>query len=63
MMKESTKQLVDYLGNLSELGFTGTITVRLSQGGVQNVSVSQEMQPRELPYDLSRRLTERMVTK
>ena len=35
------------LRNLSEQNFTGTVTIRLSQGGVQGITVNQELNPRQ----------------
>lgn len=35
------------LRSLSEQGYTGTVTVRFAQGGVQSMSVNQELQPRQ----------------
>lgn len=32
---------------LSEQGYTGTVIIRFSQGGVQGISVNQELQPRQ----------------
>ena len=32
---------------LSEQGYTGTVTVRFAQGGVQSMAVSQELHPRQ----------------
>lgn len=34
------------LRNLSEQGYTGTVTIRFAQGGVQSMTVNQELQPR-----------------
>ncbi len=35
------------LRNLSEQGYTGTVTIRFAQGGVQSMTVNQELQPRQ----------------
>ncbi len=35
------------LRHLSEQGYTGTVTIRLAQGGVQSMVVNQELQPRQ----------------
>jgi len=35
------------LRNLSEQGYTGTVTIRFAQGGVQGITVNQELQPRQ----------------
>ena len=35
------------LRNLWEQGFTGTATIRLSQGGVQGITVNQELNLRQ----------------
>ncbi len=35
------------LRNLSEQGYTGTVTIRFAQGGVQGMTVNQELQPRQ----------------
>jgi len=35
------------LRTLSEQGYTGTVIVRFSQGGIQGISVNQELQPRQ----------------
>jgi hypothetical protein len=34
------------LQTLSEQGYTGTLTIRFAQGGVQSMAVNQELQPR-----------------
>jgi len=34
---------------LSEQRYTGTVTIRFSQGGVQSMSVNQELNPRQQP--------------
>jgi len=35
------------LRDLSEKGYTGTVTIRFAQGGVQGMSVNQELSPRQ----------------
>lgn len=35
------------LRNLSKQGHTGTVTIRFTQGGVQGLSVNQELSPRQ----------------
>lgn len=35
------------LRDLSRQGHTGTVTIRLSQGGVQSMVVNQELQPQQ----------------
>lgn len=35
------------LHSLSEQGYTGTLTIRFSQGGIQSMTVNQELQPRQ----------------
>jgi hypothetical protein len=35
------------LRSLSEQGYTGTVTIRFAQGGVQGMSVNQELNPRQ----------------
>jgi len=32
---------------LSAQGYTGTVTIRFAQGGVQSMAVNQELQPRQ----------------
>ena len=49
-MKESKASLhwaEQTLRGLSEQGFTGSMTVRLSQGGIQGIVVNQELNPRQ----------------
>ena len=35
------------LRNLSEQGYTGRVTIRFAQGGVQGITVNQELLPRQ----------------
>jgi len=35
------------LRTLSKEAYTGTLTIRFSQGGVQGMSIQQELQPRQ----------------
>ena len=35
------------LRSLSDQQYTGTVTIRFAQGGVQSVAVNQELQPRQ----------------
>ncbi|SLM46474.1 protein of unknown function [Nitrospira japonica] len=35
------------LRKLSEHGYTGTVTIRFTQGGVQGMSVNQELNPHQ----------------
>ena len=35
------------LKTLSEQGYTGTVTIGFEQGGVQGITVNQELQPRQ----------------
>ena len=42
------------LRNLSEQGYTGTVTIRFAQGGVQGMSVNQELNPRRHSPELHR---------
>lgn len=46
------------LRQLSDEGYTGTVTIRLAQGGVQGMEVKQELHPRQLVTTMGvRRLT------
>ncbi len=49
-VKQTWQWAEQTMRTLSEQGFTGTVTIRLAQGGVQSLSVSQELHPKqELP--------------
>jgi len=46
-IKPTLKWAEQTLRQLSEQGYTGTVTIRLAQGGVQGIVVNQELQPRQ----------------
>ena len=50
-MKEEEKPTLQWaeqtLQTLSKQGYTGIVTIRFAQGGVQSMSVNQELQPRQ----------------
>ena len=37
------------LRSLSDQQYTGTVTIRFAQGGVQSVAMNQELHPRQQP--------------
>lgn len=50
-MKDDTKPTLQWalqtLRALSDQGYTGSVTIRFGQGGVQGMAVNQELSPRQ----------------
>lgn len=51
VVKEDCKPTLQWaeqtLQKLSDESYTGTVTIRFAQGGVQSMTVNQELQPRQ----------------
>lgn len=46
-VKPTVQWAEERLRRLSEQAFTGTVTLRFAQGGVQSMSLSQELHPKQ----------------
>lgn len=45
--KPTLQWAVDTLRTLSGQGYSGSVTIRFGQGGVQGIAVNQELHPRQ----------------
>jgi len=48
-VKGTVHWVSDLMHSLSDQQYTGTVTIRFSQGGIQGASMNQELHPRQQP--------------